>query len=333
MSNKKKLTSKSGQTDLPHEKGPRPRIFAIGETTYDIQFRNGSPNGGCPGGSAFNSSISLGRCVLPVSLISTYARDQIGDLANDLLLSNGVNCTQIKRFDGRSRVALAFFDQNQIPEYSFYPSSDEATPYYPEPQEKDIILLGSSFSLRDKGREELLEYLQKSKEKGCIIIYDPNARRHLADDPLMMKKIMENMALATIIKGSDEDFHFIFKSKNSISVSRLVHQAGPQYLFYTKGAEGVEFLSPDTHLELNSLNVKVISTIGAGDNFSAGIVFGIYHRLLNGMLLEDFSVMDWQYISSMGNFFAACVCESTENYISKEAAQRLTGEIKEDFRL
>jgi fructokinase len=325
VSNKKNLTKESSRTGQPLEQETLRRIFTIGETTYDIQFRDGSPNGGCGGGSAFNSSISLGRCRLPVSLISTYATDKIGDLANDLLLNNGVDCSQIKRFEGRSRVALAFFDQNQVPNYSFYPASEEAIPYYPEPQERDIILLGSSFSLRDKGREELLEYLQKCKQKGCIIIYDPNARRHLADDPLMVKKIMENMALSTIVKGSDEDFHFIFKSKNSVSVSRLVHQAGPQYLFYTKGSKGVEFLSPDAHLEMDPLKIKVVSTIGAGDNFSAGIVFGIYYRLLNHTQLKDFSLPDWQYIMTMGNFFAARVCESSENYISKEAAQRLTG--------
>lgn len=325
MSNKEKLNKKADTANQTTKKGPKPRIFTVGETTYDIQFRNGSPSGGCAGGSAFNSSISLGRCGLPVSLISTYGRDQIGHLANDLLLSNGVNCSQIKRFDGRSRVALAFFDQNQIPEYSFYPASEEEIPYYPEPQEKDIILLGSSFSLRDKGREELMEYLGKCKEKGCIIIYDPNARRHLADDPLIMKKIMENMALATIVKGSDEDFHFIFKSKNSINAGRLVHQAGPKYLFYTKGADGVEFFSPDVHLEMETTNVKVVSTIGAGDNFSAGIVFGIYHRILNDVLFQDFSVADWQYICSMGNFFAARVCASSENYISKETAKILGG--------
>ncbi len=300
-----------------------PRIFTIGETTYDIQFRNGSPAGGCGGGSAFNSAVSLGRCGLPVSLVSTYARDHLGDLANELLLSNQVDCSWIKRYEGRSRVALAFFDTNQNSEYSFYPASEEAIPDYPDPQENDIVLLGSSFSLRDKGRDELLQYLQKCRQKGCIIIYDPNARRHLAHDPLMMKKIMENISLATIVKGSDEDFHFIFKTKQSTTAFELIQKAGPHYLIYTKGPDGVELFTSGFHLELDALKIKVVSTIGAGDNFSAGVIFGIYNKLLDQTAFRDFSRMDWQYILSMGNYFSAQVCESSENYISKESAGAL----------
>jgi len=327
VSNNKEFSGESGRTDRPLGQGLSPRIFTIGETTYDIQFRNGSPDGGCGGGSAFNSSISLGRCGLPVSLISTYAKDKIGDLANNLLFTNGVDCSWIKRFEGRSRVALAFFDKDQIPEYSFYPASEEAIPDYPDPRKNDIILLGSSFSLRDKGREELLQYLQKCREIGCTIIYDPNARRHLADDPRMMKKIMENISLATIVKGSDEDFHFIFKTKDSTMAFELIHQSGPQYMIYTKGSKGAEFFNSDLHLESDALKINVVSTIGAGDNFSAGVIFGIYFRLINHLHFKDFLREDWQYIMAMGSFFSARVCESSENYISRDTAKDLTRQL------
>ena len=298
-----------------------PRIFTIGETTYDIQFREGVPSGGCAGGSAFNSAISLGRCGLPVTLVTTFAKDKVGDLAYQMLLQNNVDCSAIKRFEGRSRVALAFFDKKQNPEYSFYPASEEAIPEYPEPLESDLILLGSSFALRDKGREELLNYLRKSKEKGCVIIYDPNARRHLAQDPEMIRKITENISFATIVKGSDEDFHFIFNTNKSRPTYDLIQRIGSPCLFYTKGADGVELLTADLHLESGAKKINVVSTIGAGDNFSAGIVFGIYFKLLSKTSLEDFDVMDWQYVLSLGNDFAASVCQSDENYISVETGK------------
>jgi fructokinase len=300
-----------------------PRIFAIGETTYDIQFRNGIPSGGCGGGSAYNSAISLGRCGLPVSLISTFAYDRIGDLAQKFLLSNQVDCSGIQRFEGRSRIALAFFDENQIPEYSFYPASEEAIPDYPDPRQGDIILLGSSFALKDRGRTELLEFLRKSKALDCTIIYDPNARLHLADDPYLMKKIMENISLATIVKGSDEDFHFIFGTNGSEEAYHKIQKQSARILFYTKGPEGVELFTPNLHLQAEALKIQVISTIGAGDNFSAGVVFGLFHKFQSGIMLENFSHEDWQYISNLGNYFAASVCQSSDNYISMETAHNL----------
>ena len=73
------------------------RIFSIGETTYDILFRDGQPVSACSGGSAYNSAISLGRCGLPITLISTFGDDPIGDLSSEFLKNNGVKCDLIKR--------------------------------------------------------------------------------------------------------------------------------------------------------------------------------------------------------------------------------------------
>ena len=90
------------------------RIFTIGETTYDILFRESVPVAAHSGGSAYNSSISLGRCGLPVSLISTFGTDSIGDLSYKFLTENGVNCQLIKRFEGKSRIALAFLTETTM---------------------------------------------------------------------------------------------------------------------------------------------------------------------------------------------------------------------------
>jgi fructokinase len=299
------------------------RIFAIGETTYDILFREGKPVGACGGGSAFNSSISLGRCGLPVSLISTFGNDRIGDLASKMLEDNSVNCSLIKRFEGQSRVALAFFNDDNNPEYAFYHASGEFIPDYPEPLKDDLILLGSSFALRDKGRVELLNFLRKAHEAGCCIIYDPNARRHLADDPQFMSKILENISLSTIVKGSDEDFRFIFNENGGTGAYEKIRRAGDEYLVYTKGPDGAELFTPEFNFVVKAPELNVASTIGAGDNFSAGIVFGLYINLLKGLSFKDLKAEDWRKIMESGIFFAGDVCQSPENYISWETAEKL----------
>jgi len=298
------------------------RIFAIGETTYDILFQDGKPVGACGGGSAFNSSISLGRCGLPVSLISTFGNDRIGDLAFKMLEDNSVSCSLVKRFEGQSRVALAFFNDNNNPEYSFYAASVEVIPDYPEPQKDDRILLGSSFALRDKGRVELLNFLRKAHKAGCCVIYDPNARRHLADDPHFMAKILENISLATIVKGSDEDFRFIFNESDGEGAYTEIRKAGADYLVYTKGPDGAELFASEFHFEVKAPELNVVSTIGAGDNFSAGLIFGLYTNLLNGLLFKDLKAEDWRKIIETGVLFASDVCQSVENYISWETAKK-----------
>jgi len=297
------------------------RVFTIGETTYDILFREGQPVGACSGGSAFNSAISLGRCGLSVTLISTFGKDPIGDLSLDFLTKNRINCGLIKRFDGQSRIALAFIDSENNADYSFYQASEDVFPDYPVPQTNDILLLGSSFALRDNGREELLFFLQQAQDKGCITIYDPNARQSMVDKPETIRKILKNISLANIIKGSDQDFRNIFGLNDSKQVYSTISESGRRVLIYTKGADGAELFAGDLHLQIPAIPTKVVSTIGAGDNFSAGIVYGLSRKMSNSIF--DLMPNDWQAIMSFGAIFASEVCESTENYIPVEMANRL----------
>ncbi|MEI6138740.1 MAG: PfkB family carbohydrate kinase [Mariniphaga sp.] len=299
------------------------RIFTIGETTFDIMFRNGLPIGSCSGGSAYNSAISLGRCGLPVSLVSTFGNDYVGDLSMAFLMSNGVDCGFIKRFDGQSRVALAFMNPDNNGDYSFYPASKDVVPEYPEPHKNDIVLLGSSFAIRDNGRENLLDFLKKAKVAGGIIIYDPNARQRITDNPGLLSKTIENFELASIIKGSDQDFRNIFGLDSGQEVFTRISEFGPKCLVYTKGAMGSELLVQNIHLKKHAPRIKVESTIGAGDNFSAGIVSELFKYLNEGNLYSSFELKKWREILNSGTWFATQVCGSAENYLPIESANHL----------
>ena len=299
------------------------RIFTIGETTFDIMFRNGSPVGSCSGGSAYNSAISLGRCGLPVSLVSTFGNDRVGDLSMAFLTSNGVGCGFIKRFEGQSRVALAFIDPDNNADYSFYPASKDVVPEYPVPCKNDIVLLGSSFAIRDNGRESLVNFLKKVKVAGGIIIYDPNSRQPIKGNLGILSKTLENFELASIIKGSDQDFRNIFGLEGGQEVFKRISEFGPKCLFYTKGAMGSELLVQNIHLKNHAQRIKVESTIGAGDNFSAGIVSGLFKYLNEGILYSSFELEEWMEILNSGTWFATQVCGSSENYLPIESANQL----------
>jgi fructokinase len=306
------------------------RIYTIGETTYDILFRDGNPVGACSGGSAYNSAISLGRCRLPVNLISTFGNDKVGDLSMEFLKKNHVSCDLIKRFNGQSRIALAFFDPYHNADYSFYQASQDIFPEYPVPHKKDIILLGSSFAIRDNGRDQLIGFLQKVRNEGGITIYDPNARQTVTEKPEIVSKIMENIALATIIKGSDQDFHNIFGFDKGEDVYSRILEFGDKYLVYTSGAGGAELFAPDYHLETPALTTEVVSTIGAGDNFSAGLVFGLFNFLNDNHEFKELSIQNWDVIMNAGTLFASAVCGSFENYLPEEIGKRLLSDRKAD---
>ena len=53
------------------------KIFGLGETVYDILFKNNQPISAKPGGSVYNALISLGRLGLNPAFISEIGDDKI----------------------------------------------------------------------------------------------------------------------------------------------------------------------------------------------------------------------------------------------------------------
>ena len=94
------------------------KIYGIGETVLDIIFKNGQPQAAKAGGSVLNSFVSMGRIGLPVSFISEYGIDDVGNLIDNFLKENGVNTSGVYRFiDGSTSLALAFLDHKSDAHY------------------------------------------------------------------------------------------------------------------------------------------------------------------------------------------------------------------------
>ena len=67
--------------------------------------------------------------------------------------------------------------------------------------------------------------------------------------------------------------------------------------------------------------LQTVSTVGAGDNFNAGVVFGLLKYRIRRDDLDELSEDDWDHvIRCWKRIFSADVCMSLNNSISKEFA-------------
>ena len=66
--------------------------------------------------------------------------------------------------------------------------------------------------------------------------------------------------------------------------------------------------------------LQTVSTVGAGDNFNAGVVFGLLKYRICRDDLDELSEDDWDHVIRCGKDFSADVCMSLNNSISKEFA-------------
>ncbi len=303
------------------------KIYTIGETVYDVVFHQGSIEAGRAGGSMLNASVSLGRLGAEVCFVSELGHDDLGDVIAAFLEDNGVSTRHIHRFsEGRTPLALAFLDEHRNARYSFYKSYPPVRLQqdFPVVHAEDVLIFGSFFSISPEVREPLIRFVKQARSAGALIIYDPNIRRpHRHEIPQLIPLIRENMALADIIRASHEDFEVILNIGTGENAFDYVRNLGVRVLIYTRGAAQVELYTGDQASRFDVPPVEVISTIGAGDSFNAGLAWMLLRENIDRQNIPRLQPALWAKIVSTATAFGSNVCRSYDNYISMDFAHEI----------
>ncbi|MDR1370453.1 MAG: carbohydrate kinase [Dysgonamonadaceae bacterium] len=297
------------------------KVIGIGETIYDIIFKNNQPFKAAPGGSTFNCMVSLGRLGVPAVFISEAGDDKIGNIIKKFMEENRLSTEFVDFFrDGSSPVALAFLDEKQDAEYAFYRNFPEKRLEidFPVIQNDDILVFGSYFALNPVLRDNVSELLKSANDK-AIIYYDINFRKaHAHERNRLMAAFLENFENSTIIRCSDEDLETLYPGESIESVYENRISFYCKNFIVTKGQDGVYLKTASIEKNYPVEVLEPVSTIGAGDNFNAGIVYGLMKYGYNRTDINNLKEEDWDQLIALGIDFAAEVCMSTDNYISEK---------------
>ncbi len=300
------------------------KIYGIGETVLDIIFKDGQPQAAKAGGSVLNSMVSMGRMELPASFISEYGADDVGKLIDDFLRENGVDTSFVHRFQqGSTALALAFLDDKNDAHYTFYKDypGKRLDIEFPEIKAEDIIQCGSFYAIWPEIREKFKKFISEAFDNGALVLYDPNFRKsHLSELGQLKPLIIENMKFSSLVRASDEDFRNIFNAKNPDEAWEEVRNYC-KCLVYTANDEGVFVRTPAFSGKFPVRKITPVSTIGAGDNFNAGIITSIHRKGIRRDQLEKLTQDEWSDVIETAVAFATHVCLSYENYISAEFAK------------
>ena len=303
------------------------RVIGIGETILDVLFKDNQPKAAVPGGSVFNGIISLGRAGANVTFISEVGGDKVGNIILDFMKENGVGTDNVMVYpDRKSPVSLAFLNEKNDAEYIFYKDYPNLRldAEMPEVTSDDIIMFGSYYAITPQLRDKVKELLDRARKAGAIIYYDVNFRKSHAHEAIkLMPIILENFEYADIVRGSNEDFGFMFGMTDPDKVyQHKVSFYCPRFIC-TNGGEGLCLRTAALKKDYPVAPLQTVSTIGAGDNFNAGLVFGLLKNRIRRADLDELTEADWDKIIASGMSFSKEVCTSLDNYISKEFAASL----------
>ena len=310
------------------------KVIGIGETILDIIFKNDQPIGAVPGGSVFNGLISLGRVGMKAGFISETGNDRIGRNIIKFMEDNHVDASNISVYpEAKSPVSLAFLNDQNDAEYIFYKDHphDKLDFVYPDIQPDDIVMYGSFYAVNPVIRPQMFAFLEHAQRQGAILYYDVNFRASHANEVMKVTpNILENLEFADIVRGSKEDFEVMFNKSDADTVYRSQISFYCKNFIYTQGAEplvlrGVGGFSK----EYPVVQTETVSTIGAGDNFNAGFVYGLVkYGITRDMLEAGVNEALWDKVVGEAQQFAANVCKSINNSVDQAFADEKKSELE-----
>ena len=203
------------------------KVIGMGETIMDIIFHGAQPTAAVPGGSSFNSIISIGRAGIPAVFVGETGHDEVGRRIADFLNANHVDTSYLRmRSDIQSAVSLAFLDERNDAHYMFYKQPPRTLEdfIHPTVETDDIVQFGSYYALNPYIRPQVKSFLEYARSRNAILYYDLNYRRTYKDRIReLLPSIHENFRLADLVRGSADDFEVtacVMRRKSTGCISR-----------------------------------------------------------------------------------------------------------------
>ncbi|MGI6223541.1 MAG: PfkB family carbohydrate kinase [Prevotella sp.] len=301
----------------------------MGETVLDILFRGSQPIGANAGGSALNSAVSLGRAGAKVEFVGEAGADSTGVHIAQALELNHVGTGYFRLLKGmRTTTSLAYLDEENDAHYVFYmdvPKNDIPR-RIPDFHPNDILLFGSFYAVNPQNQQWVDSLVEQARRQGVIIYYDINLRSpHANMLPRLMPNIRKNLGRADVVRASNGDLKTVFGSGNADSIYHAVIAPLCRNFIVTHGAHPVRvYGNGGRQYTFDVKPITTVSTIGAGDNYNAGFVYGLVRQKITREILgKPLSESQWAQLNDYAQQFSQDCCMHLDNYISNEKAAQL----------
>jgi fructokinase len=238
-----------------------------------------------PGGSPYNTAISIGRLGVPVKFLGRFSTDFFGEILIKRLKNNHVGNDLVIRSEQNSTLAFVKLEKGKEPRYVFYTegTADRSLSAgdLPKtlPSDTHCILFGSiSMTMEPVATAiETLILHENARSSGGnaapVISFDPNIRPFMIrDKKAYVDRFEKWIAASTIAKISAADFEFIYPGLGLEKSLQKILTMGPRLVITTLGPKGAMAIlrrndGSVTQVSAPVVDLPVADTIGAGDTF------------------------------------------------------------------
>lgn len=269
-----------------------PQILCVGEMLFDrLSNQPGKPLEQVeswtdyPGGAPANTACALVKLGIPTAFIGCIGEDEPGETLVHLLQEIGVNIAGVQRHP-TAPTRIVYVVRDETGDRTFAGFGDIKTTEFadthlqanklPESLFKTakFLVIGTLELAYPESKAAILKAVEQAKQNQVQLFIDVNWRPMFWEQPDQAKPlILELIKQADFLKLTDEEGEFLLGTAEPEIIARHFNQL--QGVFVTAGEKGCAYWVQGKSGKLNAFSVNVQDTTGAGDGFTAGILYQI----------------------------------------------------------
>jgi len=254
------------------------KVWLTGDAVVDLIPDTPTTYLKCPGGAPANVAVGIARLGGNCGFFGRVGLDPLGKFMKQTLSEERVDVLNLK-LDKAQRTSTVLVDLDEQGERTFTfmvkPSADQFMQKEDIPQfEAGQWLHACSIALANEpSRTSTLEAIQRMKQVGGFVSFDPNLREEVWQNPdELVSVVMKAVALADVVKFSEEELMLLTGTQ---SIDAGIQQLKPleiKLIVITQGEHGALVIFNGEAFRVSATSVDVIDTTGAGDAFVCGLL-------------------------------------------------------------
>ena len=246
------------------------------------------------GGAVFNTAVALGRLRVPVGFFSGLSSDLFGQQLREVLAASHVSANYAAISDRPTTLAFVRLVDGHA-SYAFYDENTAGRMLsqndLPTLADDVNAMLFGAISLIPEPCGSTYETLMQREHGQRVTMLDPNIRPgFIPDRQKHLDRIRRMMAMADIVKLSDEDLGWFGEPGTHEDIIARWLEGGPKLIVMTRGSRGAIAYSRHHTVAVEARPVTVVDTVGAGDTFNAGVLASLHeHGALTKAALAELS--------------------------------------------
>lgn len=236
------------------------------------------------GGAELNFAIGCSRLGLESGWISALGKDPFGLQIRNFARGEGIDTSEVKFVEGYP-TSLNFKEISESGNVNTYYYRDKSPTLTltSETINEDYIknskilhLTGIYPAVNQELNLPLIkEAIKIAKKNNVLISFDPNIRLKLWSKSQARIVLKEIITEVDILMAGQEELEIIFGTKDSRKLINISKENNIKLLAIKKGEEGSVGYFNDEIVESPAFEVsKVVDTVGAGDGFNSGFIYG-----------------------------------------------------------